>query len=85
MLSPKGFCLKKNFIFKARKREEKNGGQHLGDKGWIPWKYNERGEKKKVARQLFGLESLSRYMQVKNAKVFVNIDVYFTVALRKLN
>lgn len=34
--------------------------------------------------QLFGLEILSRFMWVKTAKVFVYINVYFAVALRKM-
>lgn len=37
-----------------------------------------------MTTQLFGVERLSRYMWVKTAKIFVVINVYFAVALRKM-
>lgn len=36
-----------------------------------------------MTTQLFGLESLRRYMRVNTAKAFVAINVYFAVTLRK--
>lgn len=38
-----------------------------------------------MTTQLFGVERLSRYTWVKTAKIFVAINVYFAVALRKMN
>lgn len=37
-----------------------------------------------MTTQLFALERLSRFMGVNTAKVFVAINVYFAVALRKM-
>lgn len=38
-----------------------------------------------MTTRLFGVERLSGYVWVKTAKIFVAINVYFAVALRKMN